>query len=68
MAEQNKARPFVIGDFVIIKIGDHKSFTRTICDVDCPYDGMVFISFGGLIERENTANLRMKFPPKVNHE
>jgi len=36
MSEQAKDRPFAIGDFVIIKIGDHKSFTKTICDVDLP--------------------------------
>jgi len=36
MTEQNKVRPFAVGDFMVIKIGGHKTFVEKVSEINYP--------------------------------
>lgn len=36
MPEQDKARPFAVGDFMVIKIGGHKTFVEKVSEINYP--------------------------------
>lgn len=48
MTEQNTARPFAVGDLMVIKIGNHETFAQTVSEINYP---IIFTTKDGFSSR-----------------